>query len=128
MVATAQGTDRAVDARGARPAGGGWQGNARPHKRTLNQNAVFHALCNDIAKSKVEWGGCRRTADEWKVLLVSGHAVAQGRAFDLVGGLEGEMVQLRESTASMSKERSTSLIDYTIAWAVSHGIQLRDGE
>lgn len=94
-------------------------------KRSLSQNAIFHALCDDISRSPIEWGGCRRTADEWKVLLVSGHAVAQGRAFDLVGGLEGEMVQLRESTAAMSKERSTSLIDYTIAWATSHGIYLQ---
>lgn len=95
-------------------------------KRSLPQNAIFHALCDDISRSPIEWDGCRRTAGEWKVLLVSGHAMATGRPVDLVRGLEGELVQLRESTAAMSKERSTSLIDYTIAWAVSHGVILKD--
>lgn len=96
-------------------------------KRSLSQNAIFHALCDDIAKSGFEWAGCRRTAEEWKVLLVCGHAVAAGRPYEIVPGLEGGMVQLRESTAAMSKERSTSLIDYTIAWAASHGIPLSEG-
>lgn len=106
----------------------GGQGDPRQGEvtRTLPQNKIFHALCTDISKSPIEWMGCRRTAEEWKVLLVSGHAVATGRASDLVQGLEGELVQLRESTATMSKPRSTSLIDYTIAWATSHGVRLRD--
>jgi hypothetical protein len=127
MVATAQTLDRGFDRGGPGPAGGSRAASASaPRGRTGGQNRIFHALCSDIAKSPIEWAGCRRTAEEWKVLLVSGHAVATGRASDLVQGLEGEMVQLRESTASMSVPRSTSLIDYTISWAVSHGVRLRD--
>ena len=48
----------------------------RPENRSLDQNAHFHALCGDIARSGIEWFGKPRKADEWKVLLVSGHAKA----------------------------------------------------
>jgi hypothetical protein len=128
MVATAQVLDRDSARGGARPSYRGGQGDPRQGelKRTQGQNKIFHALCTDISRSPIEWMGCRRTAEEWKVLLVSGHAVATGRASDLVRGLEGELVQLRESTASMSVGRSTSLIEYTLSWAVSHGVKLRD--
>lgn len=74
----------------------------------------------------MEWAGCRRTAEEWKNLMISGHAKATGRASEIVIGLEGEMVQIRESSARMSVSRSASLIDYVTAWAVSHGIHIRD--
>ena len=108
----------------------GMQGQARDArpapKRTLGQNRIFHALCGDIAKSGIEWAGCQRTAKEWKVLLISGHAKITGRQPDVVIGLEGEMVEIRESSARMSIPRSASLIEYTIAWATDRGIKLRD--
>ncbi len=97
----------------------------RKRNRSLDQNAKFHAMCDDIAKSATEWAGERRTAEEWKALLVSAHAAATQSGFDLVRGLEGEMVQLRESTAAMSKERSSSLIEYTLAWCAGHSIPLK---
>jgi len=92
--------------------------------RTNDQSAKFHALVGDIAKSGTEWAGKRRTADEWKVLLVSGHAVATKEGSDVVPGLEGEFVNVRESTASMSKRRGASLIEYTIAFATMNNINL----
>lgn len=37
--------------------------------------------------------------------------------------LEGRgLVQLRESTAAMSKDRAASLISYVEAWAASNGV------
>jgi len=98
----------------------------RKPKRSLDQNAIFHAICDDIAKSKIEWFGRERSAEEWKVLLVSAHAAATGRGCEMVQGLEGELVQVRESTAAMSVSRSSSLIEYAVAWATQHGITLRD--
>lgn len=105
----------------------GWLVKITPPRRSLDQNAKFHALCEDIAKSGYEWAGCRRTAEEWKVLLITGHSIATGRPTEVVPNLEdGSPVQLRESSAAMSKERGSSLIEYTIAWATSHGIRLRE--
>ena len=98
----------------------------RPENRTLDQNAHFHALCGDIARSGIEWFGKPRKADEWKVLLVSGHAKATKQEADVVPGLEGELVNLRESTARMSRPRASSLIEYTLAFCAEHDVALRD--
>lgn len=100
-----------------REAPDGWAVTVAEEVRNNEQNAKFHAICSDLAKSGREWMGKRRTAEEWKVLLVSGHAVATKQGSDMVPGLEGEFVNLRESTARMSKSRISSLIDYALAFA-----------
>ena len=94
--------------------------------RNSEQNARFHAMCGDFARSGVEWFGKRRSLDEWKVLLVSAHAVATKKPGEVVPGLEGELVAIRESTARMSKQRIGSLIDYAQAMADQLGVTLRD--
>ena len=96
----------------------------KPETRSLDQNAKFHALCDDAAKSGLTWGGKKRTAAQWKVLFVSGHAVATKEESEMVPGLEAEFVNLRESTALMSKKRGSSLIEYTLAFLHEHGVRL----
>ena len=44
----------------------------------------------------------------------------------IVAGLEGEFINLRESTALMTKARGSSLIEYSIAWCEMNGIKLND--
>lgn len=95
-------------------------------KRNLEQNAKFHAICSDIARSDIEWAGKRRTPAQWKVLLVSGHAVATKEGAEMVPGIEGEFVNIRESTALMSKSRASSLIEYSIVFALSNDIELNE--
>lgn len=94
-----------------------------PPKRSLEMNAKFHALCDDIARSGFQWAGKPRKPAEWKVLMVSGHAVATKEGCDIVPGIEGEFINLRESTAAMSKARGSSLIEYTTAFCAMHGIK-----
>ena len=94
--------------------------------RSLDQNAKFHAICTDLAKSDMTWAGKRRHADEWKVLLVSGHTKATQGEIEFVPGLEGEFVNVRESTARMSVARAASLITYAIAFCDLHGVQLTE--
>lgn len=93
--------------------------------RSLEQNAKFHAICEDMERAGAEWAGKPRTAEQWKVLLVSAHAEATKQGSELVQGLEGEFVNVRESTAAMNKSRSSSLIEYSQAYCVTHGIPLR---
>lgn len=93
-------------------------------KRSLDQNAFFHAICGDIARSSVKWAGERRTAHQWKSLLISGHAVAIGEKGEVVPGLEGEFVSIRESSAKMSVKRASSLIEYSLSFCSTHGINL----
>lgn len=115
---------RAIEA--VRDAPDGYAVTVAEPTRNLEQNAKFHAICTDIAKSGLQWMGRMRSAEQWKVLLVSGHAVATKEEVEMVPGLEGEFVNVRESTALMSKRRSASLIEYAIAFAASHGIELGD--
>lgn len=117
---------RALDAVGMAP-----EGHAvtiSEPTRNLDQNAKFHAICTDIARSGMEWAGKRRTADQWKVLLVSGHAVATKEGAEMVPGLEGEFVNVRESTALMSVRRSASLIEYALAFCANNGVALSERE
>jgi NinB protein len=88
--------------------------------RNAEQSARLHAICTDLAKGGVQWLGKRRSTTDWKILLVSGHAVATRQGHEMLPGLEGEFVNLRESTAQMSKSRMSSLIDYATAWAAQH--------
>ena len=97
-----------------------------PANRSLDQNAKFHAICSDLARSHMAWAGKRRNADEWKVLLVSGHTKATEGEVEFVPGLEGEFVNIRESTARMSVARAASLITYALAFCDMHGVQLTE--
>jgi hypothetical protein len=55
-----------------------------------------------------------------------GHAIATGKPGEVVPGLEGEFCAIRESTAKMGIRRMTSLIEYSQAFAVQNGVQLRE--
>lgn len=102
-----------------------------PVTRSGGQNDKLHAICTDLAKSDLAWDGKRRDKDAWKVLLVSAHAVATKHEFnipdpEIVEGLEGELVNIRESTARMSVKRAASLITYAIAFCDSNGVHLTE--
>lgn len=99
-----------------------------PPKRSLEQNGKFHALLTDIARSPMEWAGKRRTIEEWKALTISAHAVATNQAGEIIPGIEGEFVAIRESTAQMGVARASSLIEYVIAFCVQHGIEMREAK
>lgn len=95
------------------------------YDRSLLQNSLFHALCGDTAKQAI-WLEKPRSLVQWKTLFVSGHAMATGLGADVVPGLEGEFCNIRESTAKMGIKRMASLIEYSTAWAVGNGVQLRE--
>lgn len=97
-----------------------------PRTRSNDQNAMFHAICDDIAKSGHTWAGKQRTAAQWKVLLISGHAVATNEGAEVIPGLEGEYINIRESSALMSVRRAASLITYVLAYCDSNGITLTE--
>lgn len=87
----------------------------KPRTRSSDQNAMLHALFGEVAKV-AQWHGRKLTPTQWKVLFISGHAMATGRGADMIPGLEGEFVNIRESSAQMSVARMTSLIEYINAW------------
>jgi hypothetical protein len=91
--------------------------------RTVRQNALLHSLFSQIAK-QAEFHGRRLSPTQWKALLISAHAIATGIGADMVPGLEGEWVNLRESSAHMGVKRLNSLIEYTLAWAADNDIRI----
>jgi hypothetical protein len=107
----------------------GWSVTIAPPGRSLNQNDTFHGFCEEIAEARPEWNGVGMSAESWKALLIVSHAIATNEGGDikiaLVPDLEGQgLVQLRESSARMSKARASSLLDYVIAWATTQGIAI----
>lgn len=93
--------------------------------RNLEQNAKFHAMCGDVARQQ-QWLGKPLSPVQWKTLFISGHAIATKLGANVVAGLEGEYVNIRESSASMSVGRMASLIEYVQSWCAEKGIKLSD--
>ena len=93
-----------------------------PITRSMEQNAKLHAMLSDIARQKT-WNGKKLSVDQWKMIFVSGHRIATGGEVEMAVGLEGEVINLRESTAKMSVKRCASLIEYVQAWAVENGVK-----
>lgn len=117
---------RANASRAVAEAPNGFVVTIAPQKRSTDQNALFHSLCTDIAKSGFKFAGKPRDMAVWKILLISGHAVATGEGAEVLPGLEGEFVNIRESSAAMSVRRAKSLIDYVLAFCDTNGIALNE--
>jgi hypothetical protein len=115
---------RAIEA--VRNAPAGYVIEVREPTRTLLQNAKFHAICADVHRAGSVWVGRKMKADQWKTLFISGHSIATGIGADVVPGLEGEFVNIRESSALMSVKRGASLIEYTLAWCADNKVVIHD--
>ncbi|MCG7657144.1 recombination protein NinB [Wielerella bovis] len=98
-----------------------------PITRSMEQNAKLHAMLADIAAQK-KFNGVKLSLEQWKMLFVSGHRIATGGSAQMAIGLEGEVVNLRESTAKMSVARCASLIEYIQAWGAMNGVRFRAAE
>lgn len=103
----------------------GYDIKAGPKGRSLDQNAMLHAMFGELAKQGT-YLGRRLTLNQWKTLMISGHAVATGLGADLIPGIEGEFVNIRESSAQMSVARMTSLIEYVHAWAAMNNVRMNE--
>jgi hypothetical protein len=93
--------------------------------RKLSQNAKFHAILTDISR-QAKYMGKKRTIEFWKGLFVSGWQIATGEKPEIVPGLEGEFINIRESTATMSVRKLSSVMEYVIAWSIDNGVHLTD--
>ena len=97
----------------------------QPMTRNLEQNNKLHAMLSDISK-QCEFGGEKRDINTWKMIFCSAHRIATGDKAEMAIGLEGEVINLRESTAQMSVSRMASLIEYVTAWGVQNGVKFND--
>jgi hypothetical protein len=97
-----------------------WQENTR----SLEQNARLHAMIGDVSR-QLPYYGKMREFYEWKNLVISGHSIATKEGAEVIPGIEGEYVSIRESSASMSVSRMTSLMDYVEAFGTMNGVKFR---
>ncbi|WP_233116565.1 recombination protein NinB [Aggregatibacter actinomycetemcomitans] len=97
----------------------------QPMTRNLEQNAKLHAMLSDISK-QCEFGGEKRDINTWRMIFCSAHRIATGDKAEMAIGLEGEVINLRESTARMSVKRMASLIEYVTSWGVQNGVKFND--
>ncbi len=97
----------------------------KPMTRTLEQNSKLHAMLTDISQ-QIQFKGRWLNVEQWKAIMVSAHAVATGKGVDMEIGLEGEVINLRESTAQMGVKRLASLIEYLTVWGVENGVHFND--
>lgn len=105
----------------------GYVVTVKPPSRSLDQNARLHAILADISASKVEvCGEAGRSIDDLKTIFVSAWMIETERSSDMVRGLHDEPVQLRRSTTTFSKAEMSELIEMVTAWAVQHGVRLRE--
>jgi hypothetical protein len=106
----------------------GWTVAIAPPGRTLDQNAIFHAIVDDFAKAIPEYAGVPMDTESWKSVLILSHAIAtSGGGLKLVPDLEGQgLVQVREASSRMTKARGSSLIEYCMSEAAKRGVVLRD--
>jgi hypothetical protein len=92
--------------------------------RSEAQNRLLHPLLQELA-DQLQWHGKKRSMLQWKVLMVSGHAIATGEPQEMTVGIEGEVVNLRESTASMTKARFSDLVEYVLAYGALNGVRFK---
>lgn len=95
--------------------------------RSLEQNAMFHAICGEIAQQK-QWADRRIDAEGWKRLLVDAWArESDRRQGDVVPSLDGaSIVNLAMQTRRMTVADMADLITFAQWWAADNDVKLRD--
>ncbi len=93
--------------------------------RSLDQNAMLHAICGDIARQK-QWAGHTLDTEAWKRLLVDAWARTEGRQQGrVVPSLDGQsVVNLGIQTRRMKVGEMADLITFAQAWCVENDVRL----
>lgn len=94
-------------------------------RRTLDQNAKFHACCHEVAQQCV-WAGKARDAEAWKRLFLDAWARAtQRRQVEIVPSLDGDsVVHLGVQSRSLPVDDMSELLEFVIAWCAEHDVEL----
>lgn len=93
--------------------------------RSLEQNAMFHAICGEVA-AKREWCGQRLDCEGWKRLFVDAWARTSGKTqARVVPSLDGQsVVALGIQTRRLPIADMADLIEFAQAWCVDNNVEL----
>ena len=89
--------------------------------RKEEASARLHAMLGDVVKQK-QYLGHKRDIEFWKGLFVSGWEIATGHKPEIVPGLEGEFINIRQSTTTMSGAQISGVMEYLEAWGAMNDV------
>ena len=95
--------------------------------RSLPQNAMYHAIINQVAK-QAQHMGAQWDADSWKRFLVDQWAQdTKHEPGRVVPSLDGKrIVQLGRQTREFTKDEASEFTDWLLAWCVEKGIEIEE--
>lgn len=95
-------------------------------KRSVEQNAMLHALCADISRQK-EWGGRKWDVESWKRLLTAAWCRTRNVGVQMVPAIDGQGFDvLYQRTSKLSIGECADLITYILAWCADQNIRVTD--
>ncbi len=93
-------------------------------KRSIPQNARMWAMLTDVAQ-QVQWHGQRLSADDWKLIFLSG----LNQEMRLVPNITGNgFVNLGRSSSDLSKSEMGDLMELIAAFGAQHGVTFHEHE
>lgn len=97
----------------------------KPSRRTLEQNAKFHAICSDVAQQR-EWAGIRLDTTGWKRLFLDAWARHEGKMQGrIVPSLDGHsIVNLGIQSRRLTVDQMSELIEFAQCWCAENDIKL----
>ncbi len=92
--------------------------------RSTDQNDMFHALIDQVAKAMKD-AGSEWSADDWKRLLIDQWANETGRKLGKIApSLDGQrVVQLGLQSHKFTKEEGSEFIEWLLCWMADKGIE-----
>lgn len=88
----------------------------REAKRTLDQNAKFHAMLSDVSRAMPD--GRRHTPEVWKALFM--HACGHAVQFEM--GLNGQPFPVGFRSSRLTKKQMSDLIETVYAYGAEKGV------
>lgn len=88
----------------------------KPVTRSVEQNALLHALLQEIANTR-EWAGKKRDVECWKRLLTAAWLRARGESVELLPALDGHGVDVVfRPTHKLTVAECSELVEFVQAW------------
>ena len=88
--------------------------------RTLEQNAKFWAMLNEIS-AQVVWHGRKLSSEEWKIVFS-----AALKKQEVIPGIDGGFVAMGQSTSRMTKGELSDLMEIICAFGIEHNVKFND--
>lgn len=109
-----------------RTAPDGYVVTVQPKTRTLEQNALLHALLGQISE-RCTWAGKRWDIEDWKRLLTAAWCRANAQGVEMVPAVDGQGFDvLYRRTSRLTTRECSDLCEYIQAWAAEKGIEIRE--